>query len=220
MNSAEFLLWVRGPVLQFAVIVFLFGMIVRVIEIVALGRKENLAATRGSGVQAGIRTMFTRSLPADKNTFNRSMVTWVTGYVFHIGLFVVIFFLAPHISLFKSFLGFGWPALSTPIVDMFAVITMLALLVVLYHRLTNPVLKFLSTPADYLVWVLTFVPLLTGYMSYHHLLLPYNWLLGLHILSVEFLLILFPFTKLSHAFTLFFARYYNGFAAGQKGVKS
>lgn len=220
MNSAEFLLWVRGPGLQIATVIFIFGMILRLFEILMLGRKENLAAKRSSGVMEGFRTMFTRSLPIDSTTAKRSMFTIVSGYVFHLGLFVIIFMLAPHISLFKSALGFAWPSLSTPVVDLVTVITMIALLAVLFRRLTDPVLKFLSTGSDYFVWILTFIPILTGYMSYHHLLVPYNWMLGIHILSVEIMLICFPFTKLTHAFTLFISRWYTGSMSGQKGVKS
>lgn len=220
MTSAEFLLWVRGPVLQFATVIFVVGLLLRLLEILLLGRKEELAATRSSGVTEGFKTILTRSLPADRNTFRRSMFTTITGYVFHIGLFVIIFLLAPHISFFKSILGFSWPSLSTPIVDLVTVITMLALLATLYHRLTTPMLRYLSTPADYLVWALTFVPVLTGYMAYHHLLLPYNWMLGTHILSVAVLMTLFPFTKLMHTFTLFISRWYGGSIAGRRGVQS
>lgn len=220
MNSAEFLLWVRGPGLQIATVIFVFGMVLRFFEIFLLGRKKNLAELRSSGVAEGFRTVFSRSLPPDKNTMKRSMFTLVTGYILHIGLFVVIFLLAPHISLFKSVFGFAWPSLSTPVVDFFAVATMVSLLAILFRRLTHPVLKYLSRGEDYFVWVLTFLPVLTGYMSYHHLLVPYNWMLGLHILSVGLLLIFFPFTKLTHAFTLFIARWYSGSMSGQKGVKS
>jgi len=220
MNSAEFLLWVRGPGLQIATVIFLIGMVLKLLEILLLGRKKNLAVLRSSGVVEGFRTIFTRSLPADKNTMKRSMFTFVTGYIFHIGLFVVIFLLTPHISLFKSVFGFSWPSLSTPVVDFFAVATMVSLLAILFRRLTHPVLKFLSRGEDYFVWVLTFVPLLTGYMSYHHLFFDYNWMLATHILSAEIMLIFFPFTKLTHAFTLFISRWYSGSIAGQKGVKS
>jgi len=220
MNSAEFLLWVRGPGLQIATVIFVFGIVVRLLEIYSLGRKENLAEHRGSGITQGFMTMFSRSIPIDKNTAKRSMFTVLTGYIFHIGLFVIIFLLAPHISFFKSILGFAWPSITTPIVDFTAVVTMVTLLAILYRRLTNPVLKRLSTGQDYFVWALTFIPIMTGYMSYHHLLVTYNWMLGIHILSVELMLIFFPFTKLTHAFTLFIARWYSGSLAGQKGVKS
>jgi len=220
MNSAEFLLWVRGTGLDVALAIFVFGIVLRLVEVLMLGRKANLAELRGSGVGSGFRTMISRSLPADMNTMKRSMFTIVTGYAFHIGLFVVIFLLTPHIQLIESVLGISWPALPNAIVDLFAVISMIALMAILWHRLTHPVVRFLSTGQDYLVWALTFLPLLTGYMAYHHLWFGYNWLLGAHILSVELMLVLFPFTKLTHAFTLFISRWYTGMMAGEKGVAS
>jgi len=220
MSGAEFLLWVRGPAFDIALAVFVFGIVLRFLEIFLLGRKTDLSAPRGSAMAGGIRAMFTRSLPADKNTFKRSTFTIVAGYIFHIGLLVAIFLFVPHIELFKAMFGFGWPGLPMPIVDFFTAMSLLALIAVLYNRLTNPVLKFLTTKEDYLVWLVTFVPLLTGYMAYHHLFFSYYWLLGMHILSVEILMIVFPFTKLMHTFTLFISRWYNGAVAGHKGVQS
>ncbi len=220
MNGAEFLLWTRGTAFDIAFAVFVFGLILRFLEIFLLGRKPDLSAPRGSAMLGGVRTVFRRSLPADGNSFRRSSFTIVAGYVFHFGLLVSLLLLAPHIELFKSILGFGWFALPSPIVDFFTAMSLIALIAVLLHRITHPVLKFLSTPEDYLVWFVTFLPLLTGYMTFHHLFLPYPWLLGIHILSVELLLLLFPFTKLMHTFTLFIARWYNGAIAGRKGVES
>jgi nitrate reductase gamma subunit len=57
-------------------------------------------------------------------------------------------------------------------------------------------------------------------MAFNRVGLSGPMLIGIHILSVELLMILFPFTKLSHAFTLFLARWYNGAIAGYKGVQS
>jgi nitrate reductase gamma subunit len=55
-------------------------------------------------------------------------------------------------------------------------------------------------------------------MAIHHLLLPYTLMLAVHILSVELMLAALPFTKLSHAYTLFLARWYNGASSARKGV--
>jgi nitrate reductase gamma subunit len=174
---------------------------------------------RASGTGAGFRTVAGRFLPADSETFRRSVFVVVAGYIFHIGLFVTLFLFVPHIELFDSLTGISWPGLPTPVVDFFTVISMIALLALLWNRLTRPVLRLLSTGHDYLVWLLTFLPLLTGYLAYHHLFFPYTWTLAFHILSVELLMILFPFTKLMHAFTLFVSRWYTGSMAGEKGVK-
>ena len=98
--------------------------------------------------------------------------------------------------------------------------TIVALVASLVHRLAHPVKKHISTFEDYLVWTATFLPLLTGYIAYHRLIDPYPLALGLHILSVEFFLILLPFTKLTHIFTAFIARWFNGATFGRKGVQS
>jgi nitrate reductase gamma subunit len=55
-------------------------------------------------------------------------------------------------------------------------------------------------------------------MAVQHLLLPYTTMLALHILSVEVLLVVLPFTKLFHAFTVFGSRWFNGAVNGHKGV--
>ena len=219
MNAVDFLLWVRGPGLAIASIIFVFGMTLKMFEIFMLGRKKNLAELRSSGIKEGFRTIFTRSGHVDTYSTRHTRFTHIAGWVFHIGMFTAIFLLTPHIELFKTILGFGWPALPTAIVDLATVIALITLLAVLFHRITNPVLKYLSVGQDYVVWALTFLPLLTGYMTYHHLFFPYTWLLGIHILSVCILLIVFPFTKLTHAFTLFISRWYNGMMGGEKGVQ-
>lgn len=219
MTAPELLAWARGPGLQIATIIFCIGLLIRFFEIFLVGRTRILAEKRSNGIGAGLRTIVRRFFPADRNTMRRSMFTFVFGYIFHIGLFVIIFFLAPHIQLFKGLLGFSWPSLPTPVIDFFTVATMVALIALLWRRLTHPVLKHLSTSADYLAWLVTFLPVLTGYLSYHHLFLPYTWMLAIHILTVELLLIVFPFTKLTHTFTFAFSRFYNGMMAGQKGVQ-
>ena len=219
MNEVDFLLWVRGPGLAIAAVIFVLGMTLRMFEIFMLGRKKNLAELRGSGIKEGFRTIITRSGHVDTYSTNATRFTHISGWVFHIGLFTAIFLLTPHIEVFKSIIGFGWPALPTAIIDLATVITMITLLAILFHRITNPVLKYLSTGQDYIVWSLTFLPLLTGYMTYHHLFFSYTLLLGLHIFSVCVLLVFFPFTKLTHAVTLFISRWYNGMMAGEKGVQ-
>jgi len=219
MTADAYLMWVRGTGLEIAVTVFIIGMIIRLLEILLLGRKRNLAKVRNSGVGMGLKTIVTRSFFRDTFTFKRILVGQMLGYLFHIGLFLSIFFLTPHLELFESAFGFAWPALPTSVVDISAVVAMVAMLAILWRRLTQPVLKQLTTIGDYLAWLLTFLPLLTGYMTYHHLWFEYTGLLATHILMAELLLVFFPFTKLTHAFTLFLSRWYNGVIAGERGVQ-
>lgn len=219
MSSAEFLLWVKGPGFTLAIIIFCAGIILRLFEIWSLGRKPNLSEAKGNPTSSGFRTILNRFV-ADKGIWQHSTFIIVVAWLFHVGLFVVIFLFTPHILLIDSIIGLKWPGLPTPVVDAFSVITIAALLAALFHRITNPVKKYLSTKEDYLVWLVTFLPVLTGYLSFHHLLFAPSLLLALHILSVEILMVVLPFTKLTHAFTFLMARWYNGAISGYKGVQS
>jgi len=219
MSEIEFLNWVRGTGFQIAVGIFIAGIIIRFAEILLLGRKANLAEAKGSEMSGGLRTIMSRFVP-EKDTFKRSSITIVAGYIFHIGLFVTIFLFAPHILMFKDVIGFGWPSVPTPIVDAFTVISIIALLTLLVHRMRDNVLKFLTTKEDYLVWMLTILPLITGYIAFHRIGMTAPTLLAIHILSVELLLVIFPFTKLMHTFTFVLSRWYNGAISGYRGVQS
>lgn len=219
MTDVEFLLWVRGPAFDVATIIFCAGIVVRILEILLMGRKANLAEARGSAMAGGLGTMVRRTVP-DAGTFKRSSFTIITGWVFHVGLFVIIFLFVPHILVFERALGVSWPGLPSNVVDAVSVVTMIALIAVLLYRLRDPVQRMLSEFGDYLVWAVTFLPVVTGWLAFHRVGAPPPALIGIHILSVELLMVLFPFTKLSHAFTLWMARWYNGAIAGYKGIKS
>jgi len=217
MDAAQLLNWVRGAGLQLAVFIFLLGTVWRLIEIYSLGRKPDLAEARHVSGASGWHTLWRRSIPIP-GMMQRAGLTYIAGYGFHIGLAAVVLLFAPHIRLIHDLTGLSWPALPSPFVDLLAVMTLVAMLVVLAERLRQPVKRFLSTFEDWLTWAVIFLPVLTGYLAARHLLLPYTLTLSLHILSVEMLLVLLPFTKLFHAFTVWPSRWFNGDAHGRKGV--
>ena len=219
MSSEALLAWARGPGFDWALAIFVLGMLLRLFEVLSLGRKPDLAEGRGSGVQGGIKTVFTRFWPR-LTVFRREPLRIINGYVFHIGFLAVLFLYAPHIELFEEVLGVSWPALSTGVIDALSVITIASLILALAMRLTSPVLKLISSSGDYLVWLLTLLPVLTGFLAFHHMLLPYTSMLAIHILSVELLMVVAPFTKLTHMFSFVLSRWYQGYRAGHRGVES
>jgi nitrate reductase gamma subunit len=219
MDANELLTWARGPGFDIALTIFVVGMLLRLLEVLALGKKPDLSASRGSGVSGGVRTVLSRSLPR-KSVFDKEPLRIINGYVMHIGFFIVLFLYEPHIVLFEKALGFGWPGLPSGLIDAVAAITLLSLLAALVFRLNSKVMRFLSTKGDYVAWLVTMLPVLTGYLAYNHLLLPYTLMLALHLLSVELLLVVAPFSKLTHMFSFAMARWYQGFQAGRRGVES
>jgi nitrate reductase gamma subunit len=217
MNEDLFLTWVRSSGLDIAIGIFVLGTLWRLFEIYSLGRKPDLAVPRHRAGASGLHTMFRRSIPPP-GMFKRSTINYVGGYVFHIGLFVLVFLFAQHIKLIHGLTGLSWQNLPAQFIDATAVVTLATMLLVLAERINQPVKRFLSTFEDYATWALTFLPVLTGYLASKHLLLPYTLMLALHILSAELLLIFLPFTKLMHAFTLWGSRWYNGDVNAKKGV--
>lgn len=219
MDAYELLNWARGPGFDIALVIFVGGMLLRLLEVLALGKKPDLSAHRGSGLEGGIRTVFSRFVPR-KQTFDKEPLRIINAYVMHLGFFIVLFLYGPHIPLFEGFLGFGWPELSSGVINAVAAVTILSTIAALVFRLNDKVLRFLSTPGDYVAWLVTLLPVLTGFLAYNHMLLEYTWMLALHILSVELLMVVAPFTKLTHMFSFVTARWFQGFKAGQRGVES
>ena len=219
MTAEAFLAWVRGPGMQIALGIFFLGITIRIVEMLLIGRKPDLAVARKSGTAAGWRTIFHRSLPTP-GMLQREPLVFLGGYIFHVGFFLVLLFSVPHIELFHGVWGFRWPGLPRWLIDISAILSIGALVALLAHRLVDPVRRFLSRSGDYLSWAVTILPLVTGYFATHHMVLPYTQMLAVHILSVELLLIVLPFTKLIHMFTLFLSRWYNGAMAGKRGVAS
>jgi nitrate reductase gamma subunit len=199
--------------------VFLIGTALRLFEILLLGRGVDLAPGRAGEAGAGLRTVLSRQLPAP-GTLKRAPFMVIAGYLWHIGFFVALLLFVPHIELVHGSFGIAWPGLANPLVDAATAVTIVTLLALLVRRLTHPVLRYLSGFEDYLVWAVTLLPLVTGYLTYHRMINPYPLAMGLHVLSAELLMVVFPFTKLMHAFTALLARWYNGAISGRKGVPS
>lgn len=218
MDTQQLLEWLRGTGMQIAVAVFALGLVYRVLHLLLLGRKKNLAEPRGSEWRGGLRTIWHRSLVHGRQT-SRGYFILIGGYIFHIGFFITLLFLSQHIDLFRSLLGFGWRALPPTLISATAVLSIAAMIAILVHKLIDPVKRLISTFQDYLTWALTFLPLFTGLILKQSGGADYQLMLVLHIVSVELLLIAIPFTKLAHMVTIFSARWYNGAIAGFKGVK-
>lgn len=223
MNWNAILEFARGPFFQVAVLVFVVGMIYRLVRVLVIGWNRDRVPPQGSKAVGTIKSYLKAFLilpfyPWVKNTFNRNPIIYLAGGLFHLGLFVVIFLGTAHMLVWKSLLGFGWPTLSLPIVDWMAAISIVALLVLLVNRLINPVLKLISGPAEYLNWLLVFLPMVTGYIMAHHLWFRYEVLFSLHMLAVDVLLIWIPISRISHFVFYFFSRTIHGVEFGKRAV--
>lgn len=221
----DWLAFSRGPLFKFALLFFIVGMVYRFLRILLMGWKKDYAPPRGSAAK-GVAKTYVKGLgilpflpPKFPGSRHRPL-TYIAGGMFHLGLFVVIFFGTAHIEAWRSVLGFGWPSLPTPIVDGFAALALIAMVILASNRIVSPVARMLTGLGEWLNWIFVFLPLLTGWVLYHHLFgMEYKMLFTIHMLTIDWLLIWIPLSRISHFMTYFITRTVHGMKFGRLGVE-
>jgi nitrate reductase gamma subunit len=212
-----FLEFVEGPLWYASVVIFLAGVGLRLVEVLSKGISPDLSTPRGPGWPGALRTLVSRSWTAEGFTRGATFHL-VAGYMFHIGLFVLLFFAAPHVVFIEErILGFGWTPAPHWLFILAADLAFAGILLLWLRRIMHPVMRKISTFDDHAAAILTFVVLFTGCMA---LLKSHDSLRAIHMLTVCLLLIYFPFSRLMHAFTFALSRGYTGAAMARKGVRA
>lgn len=211
----------RGPALQVAMAIFVLGVTWRLASLLALPWARDRSEKRAGAPSAASAAVsgFLRHMWVPKGFGQSSMFAVINGYIFHIGLAIIVFGFAQHILFIKGLIGLSWPGLPTSVISIAGVVTLASLVAALVRRVTNPVMKLISTANDYFTWAITILPVLTGLLAVSHLGAAYETLLAIHMLTVAALLIWFPFGKLMHAFLVFVTRSETAISYSRRGVK-
>jgi len=206
---------IDGPLWYFSLAVFCIGVLWQLGQIVFAKGKTDLSVARGSASSGAIRNVFSRFVP-HREIAPHIRVQVVAGYMFHLGLFALLFFAAPHVLfLEENLLGFGWtpmPHWAFIIASQFA---FFGLILLWLRRMLNSVSRLISTLDHHIAAILTFVVMLTGCLA---LLKGFTELRLLHRFTVELLLIYFPFSCLMHTFTFIPSRAFTGAWFGRRGI--
>ncbi|MGA2777493.1 MAG: nitrate reductase [Steroidobacteraceae bacterium] len=212
----------RGPALKTAIAIFCLGATWRIVGFVLLRIRRDHSTPRASPLKyiaSGLLAIGTRSWP-HREFIGRTGPGEALGYSYHIGLFAVVLLFTPHILFLGSLFGFTWPGLPSSVITVISALTITLFAAVLFRRVTNRVMRMLSNFDDYFSWCITMLVMVTGIAATAHIGAPYETLLGIHILSVDALLVWFPFGKLMHAFYIFPSRALNGALLARKGAAS
>jgi nitrate reductase gamma subunit len=209
-----FLQFVQGPMFYVAFTIFVVGAAWRIIGILRMGRKPDLAPPKGSAaagwIKGNLRHFFPRGLFAQR--------TWMHilgGYAFHIGLFVLLIFGAPHIAFVERLTGLSWPALPRWGFIIAAQFAFAGLIVLWVRRFSDPVMRLISDRDDHAGTWLTFLVMLSGCLALQE---SHDSLRAIHMLLVNVWLIYFPFSRLMHALTFALSRGATGAVYGRKGM--
>lgn len=212
---AKALQFTRGPLFTATFWFCVLGLLLRLVQALRSGWKHQTAGDK-QGRTLGILKSFATGLlvlpfiPTLAGAFRRKPVIYVAGGLFHLGLLAVILFSKTHMSAIKGQVGFGWPVLPAVMVDWLAAIGILAMLALLINRLVDPVLRLISGPAEWVNWLVVFLPMLTGFILAHKLALPYQVSFTIHMGLVDFLLVWIPLSRISHFVFYFISRAIHG----------
>ena len=200
----------EGPLLWVSLGIFVLGLVARGAMFLGESREKDKIFWQHFKWKWVLATMGKWLIPANR-TVAKDPVFCILAYVFHVCLIVVPIWCLPHIVYWEtSRFSLSFSALPEGVADWMT-LAVLAIAVYLFlRRLASPDLRFLSTASDYVLLLITALPFLTGYLSVHQTFAAGSALGDsmqlIHILTGELMLVVVPFTKLSHAVLFFFSR--------------
>lgn len=215
MSAIEF---IEGPLWDVAIAVFVIFAGWRLLAVLISGRSRAVSKPVGSPSLGGLKAIFTYLLPR-RAFLGRGKVWFVTlaGYAFHLGLFALLLFAAPHVTFIREhFLNVEWPVLPRWGFIVAGQFAFAGLLVLWIRRFIDPVVRLISRPDDHIATGLTFLLMFTGCMALGE---KSVFLRALHLSVTEIWLIYFPFSSLMHTFIWPLSRGVTGSMAGRRGTR-
>jgi len=217
----DFYSFVEGPLLWIACLTFIIGSLLKVALFLSLSRKTDKIIYQHFSWKYIFATLGRWLLPLNKDVAKNPIFTPLS-YIFHICLIIVPIWLSGHITLWEeSRFEWSWSPIPDGLADWMTLIFLAIALFFLLRRIISADIRLISTFSDYLILVLTALPFMTGYFLTHGTLDSIGFLGDnmtiIHMLSGELMLILIPFTKLSHFILFFFSRGATAIEFGRRG---
>lgn len=188
----DFLSFIEGPLLWIVFLLFIIGIIIRIIffffEIIKSSRDKD------HRLRYSLAT-FGRSLLPFHNAFRKKSLYATLRYIFHICLIVVPIWFSGHIALWEeSRFEWAWRALPDTWADWMTLLLLGLAIYFLIRRFAVKDIRFNSSIPDYVIIILTALPFVTGYLLTHGSLDSIAFLgdnmWTIHILSAEAMLIM------------------------------
>jgi nitrate reductase gamma subunit len=201
--------FVNGPLVWVAFIVFFGGIVYRLIAMIRLVNKKEKFIFTYMSLKYSLRSIFRWLVPFATEGWKANPILTIVTFIFHICLIAVPTFLLSHIVLWEDAWNVNWGAFPDRVADALTVVVILCCVYFLIRRLTAKEVKYVTSASDYVILVIVAAPFITGFLAYHQFF-EYPWVLILHNLTGEIMLMAIPFTRLSHMVFSPFTRAYMG----------
>ena len=217
----DFYSFVEGPLLWVAFLTFVIGSLIRAAMFFSESLKKDKIIYQHFSWKYIFATFGRWMLPLNKDVAKNPVFT-ILAYIFHVCLIVVPIWLSGHITLWEeSRFEWSWTSMPDGLADWMTLIFLAIALFFLLRRIISADIRLISTFSDYFLLIVIALPFLTGYFLTHGTLDDIAFLGDnmqiIHMLSGELMLILIPFTKLSHFILFFFSRGASGIEFGRRG---
>lgn len=196
---ADWFDWARGPAFRLSIALMILGLL----RLAALNIANILNVyyhTRNKNIpwRVVIRDTVRWLLPY--KTARSHIVLTAASVIFHISIIVTPIFLAAHIALWQRGTGLSWAAIPQTLADYLTLVAIMTAAVLFFKRVSARATRSLSGPQDYLLPLLIMVPFVSGYLAMHPAINPfeYNATMFVHAMSGNILMVVMPFSKLSH----------------------
>jgi nitrate reductase gamma subunit len=189
--------------------VFLGGSFYRVASMWRLARKKDAVIFNYMSVYYSLRSIFHWLSPFGSRNMRIHPVMTGVAFIFHICLFAVPLFLSAHIILVKESWNISWPWLPDHAADAMTWLVIVGCLFFAGRRIRLKEVRYLTTVSDYLILGAVALPFISGTWAFHQW--PgFSAATLVHMASAEILLMMIPFTRLSHMLFFPFTRGYMG----------
>lgn len=205
----SFIQFIMGPMVWISFLIFFIGVVYRFFHVVKLVEgKENFIYTYLS-LKYSFRSIFAWLIPFLPASTRKSPVFYSISYLFHVLLFLIPIFLLSHIVLLEASMQWSWFGLNDQVADILTLMVVFSLIFFMIRRIVVPEVKFLTKVSDFVFILIVALPFITGFLAYHQFF-AYKWMVIVHVLSGELMIILIPFTRFFHMFMAPFTRAYMG----------
>lgn len=212
--------FLAGPALWATFIIFIGGLVIRIAHLYRISRKKDRVIYNHASFNWGLKSILFWLLPWGSAAMRQQPVFTFMVFMFHITLLATPLLLDAHNILWDESWGISIWSLPDAFSDAMTIILLVSVIYLVVRRIVRNEVRILTETWDYVLLGITALPFLTGFLTYHQFG-PYEFMMILHLLTAEILLILIPITKLAHMILFFFTRAFIGFEmGGRRGARS